>query len=208
MKTTLILCLTASFAFAQKPAKPATPRAAHTTPNTVVHQKHSVAPPAAAVHDAPVAQPQPQTIVSYEQLTRTANVYTKRQNAQNEKLYSLSTHDKGGFRDENNHVITLNDSTNAECKIRYTEIGFYFPDKNEWSWIWFGNPSINRVRDYGKSKKMDKLTTETAIMTLAEATELANAAAYILSAKGVQIIPAPDGSHFWFIANDAIDCTK
>jgi uncharacterized lipoprotein NlpE involved in copper resistance len=202
MKLTAFLCLSATLAFAQKPAAPATPRAAHTTPNTVVHKKQTV--PALTT---PAAE-QPTQVVSYEQLVRTANAYAKKQNAQNEKLYSLSTHDKGGFRDEEKHTMTLNDSTNAECRIRYTEIGFYFPDKKEWSWIWFGNNNINRVRDYGKSKKMEKLTTETATMSLEEATELANAAAYILYAKGVQAVPSPDGSHFWFVAYDSIECTK
>jgi hypothetical protein len=203
MKLPAFLCLSATFAFAQKPAAPATPRAAHTTPSTVVHKKHALPAPAPAA----VAE-QPTQIVSYEQLTRTANAFAKKQNAQNEKLYSLSTHNKGGFRDEDKHTMTMNDSTNAECRIRYTEIGFYFPDKKEWSWIWFGNNNINRVRDYGKSKKMDRLTTETATMSLEEATELANAAAYILNAKGVQAVPAPDGSHFWFVAYDNIECTK
>ena len=199
MKTLIscIVCLSATLAFAQakKPVRPATPHAAHATSNTVVHQKHTIPSPspAPAAHNAPVATPQPTQIVSYEQLVRTANVYTKQKNAQNEKQYSLSTHNKGGFRDENNHVMTMNDSTNAECKIRYTEIGFYFPDKNEWSWIWFGNPNMEQVKNYGKAKKMARLTNETEIMTLDEAKDAANAAAYILNAKGLQIIPSPDG---------------
>jgi hypothetical protein len=207
MKTTIlscIFCLSAVVALAQtkKPVRPATP---HATPSTAAPAHHTS--PSAA-HHAPTATPQPTQIVSYEQLVRTANVYTKQKNAQNEKQYSLSTHNKGGFRDENNHVMTLNDSTNAECKIHYTEIGFYFPDKSEWSWIWFGNPNMEQVKNYGKAKKMARLTNETEVMTLDEAKEAANAAAYILNAKGVQIISAPDGSHFWFVANDSIECSK
>jgi hypothetical protein len=199
MKSTIlscVFCLSAIVALAQtkKPARPATP---HATPSSATQKHTPTSPPqhtpVAPAHHAPTTTPQPTQIVTYEQLVRTANVYTKQKNVQNEKQYSLSTHNKGGFRDENNHVMTLNDSTNAECKIHYTEIG---------------NPNMEQVKNYGKSKKMTRLTNETEVMTLEEAKEAANAAAYILNAKGVQIISAPDGSHFWFVANDSIECSK
>jgi hypothetical protein len=203
-KIIFLLCLMANLSAWAQPKKPIAPRPRHTQQhqNPTVHQQPRTPSPAQTVDE-------PRAVVSYEGLVRLAGGYVKTQNAANEKSHGLSRFTAGGFRDEDKRLITVHDSTNAECKISYTEIGFFFPEKNEWSWIWWNNQSMDAVKEYGKQKKMEKLTTET--MTIAgmdEANNLANVAAYVLKARGVKVVPAPDGSHYWFVTINSVSCTK
>ncbi len=201
----LLATMLTSAAFAQakphrKPAPrpPAVPRVGGETsdePN-----------PPAPVRTATAAAQQPQPIVTYEQLEKAGVAYARQCALTNEKTFHLGRFQNGGFRNESEHLLTKNDSTNAELKIKYIDLGFYFPDKKEWSWIWWNNnAAAEPLKTYGKAHKMSQLTTE--FLTLentVDAVKLAQAAAYILKAKGVEAIPSPDGSHFWFVAYEYI----
>ena len=160
--------------------------------------------PATPRVSAPQQAPAP---ITFGSLTRTADVYLRTQDAQNERLYALSAHNMGGNRNESEHIMLQNDSLNHECRLHYIDLGFYFIDQHEWSWIWWKNPALNGVKDYGTTKKLSELTTETQpIASQLDATARAKVAAYLLKAKGLQAIPAADGTHIWYVAIDAIDC--
>ncbi|MEY4927530.1 MAG: hypothetical protein RI894_1966 [Bacteroidota bacterium] len=149
---------------------------------------------------------QPATIATFEQLVKAGIVYARQCATQNEKQWHLGIYQNGGFRNEAEHTLVKNDSANNELKIHYTELGFYFPDKKEWSWIWWNNPNAEAIKEYGRTHQIKELTTE--FLTLentVDAIKLAQAAAFVLKARGIEAIPSPDGSHFWLIAYDSIN---
>lgn len=144
-------------------------------------------------------------IATFQQLLDAGVAYARGRNVENNKIWHLSSFQNGGFRNESEHFLVKTDSANAEIKIKYIELGFYFPDKKEWSWIWWNNPASEPLKEYGRAHKIKELMTE--FLTLdntVDAIKLAQAAAYVLNAKGIEAIPSPDGSHFWLVAYESI----
>ncbi len=168
--------------------------------------KPSVPAPRATTGGNAASTQQPATIATFEQLVKAGITYSRQCASQNEKMWHLSLYRNGGFRNESERTLVKSDSANNELKIHYIELGFYFPDKKEWSWIWWNNPSAETIKTYGTAHQIKELTTE--FLTLentVDAIKLAQAAAYVLKARGIEAIPSPDGSHFWLIAYDSIN---
>ena len=72
--------------------------------------------------------------------------------------------------------------------------------------MWWNNTrAADPLKTYGEARKIKELTSE--FLTLentVDAVKLAQAAAYVLKAQGVEAIPSPDGSHYWFVAYEYI----
>ena len=190
----LLQCCYAISVKAQQTRKPPTPK----VPQLPANRAHK---PAAAATSAAAAPQQARTIEraedarTYRELVAGARSYMKQQQKQMQNIYDLKAHYQRGWRDDQNHIMEWGSDANTTLKVKFTEVAMYFPDTQTWAWINFTNPAMDEVVRYGKRKGFAELSSESVEgVDAAKAEQLCAVTAFILYAKGYEIIGTKDES--------------
>ena len=212
----LLQCCYAISVEAQQTRKPPTPKVPQLPANRVRKPAATATAAASATTatrtQAAAAPQQARTIESaedarnYRELVAGATSYMKQQQKQMQNIYDLKAHYQRGWRDDQNHIMEWGSDANTTLKVTFTEVAMYFPDTQTWAWINFTNPAMDEVVRYGKRKGFAELSSESVEgVDAAKAEQLCAVTAFILYAKGYEIIGTKDESHSLYVVLNNIE---
>lgn len=143
--------------------------------------------------------------ISYQGLLDKSYSYLTEQQEICKNKYNLSSY-QSWFYDQDTGELTFSDNGIKKLIIKYEDVGTVSLKSNTWLWAWANNSTsekvsseIATVRDYGKKREFEKLTTRKWQADEIDGWEMTSIAAYLMNAKGAYRVKSEEDSLFVFM---------